>query len=185
MSFLATFGSSLAGSAPSSIAGAFTQGPSFVSGALQQSGTFLSGLSSVASTALQLTGTALSIAQSLRGGEAAQRGAAVDAAQLRRIGAIEASDRRRALRRLIAAQTVAFAGSGVDVQLGSPLDVLGDTVAEGELDALRVRFERESQARALEARGAIARESGRTAALGTVLGATGRFIQSQSRPRSN
>lgn len=53
----------------------------------------------------------------------------------------ETEEYRQRLRtlNLAAKQRSAFASAGVDVSVGSPLDLLGDTFALGELDALTVR----------------------------------------------
>ena len=121
----------------------------------------------------------ISAATSIAGGAAANKNAKAEADFLRHIGSIEADDKRRQTRRLIASQQVAFAASGVDTQVGSPLDVLGDTVAESELAALRIQFARESQGAALRQQGSAAQTQGITSGVGTVLGAAGGFMASQ------
>jgi len=114
--------------------------------------------------------TAASAGISIAGGVAANRAAKNEAEQLRALGAVEAEDKRRETRKLIARQQVAFAGAGVDTQMGSPLDVLGDTVAEAELAALRIAHGREGQALATRQQGRVAAFQGGAGALGTVLG---------------
>ena len=89
----------------------------------------------------------------IAGGVAAQEQGVVDGAFRRQLGAIEASDHRRETRRLLARQQVAFAAAGVDPTLGTPLDVLADSVRERELAALRIRFARETEAKQLISRG--------------------------------
>jgi len=123
----------------------------------------------------------ISAATPMQGGISAQMDAAEQAKLLSVIGEIEASDRRRAGRKLIAEQQVAFAGSGVDIQTGSPLDVLGDTVAEIELDALRAKFARQTQGFATAQRGQQAQTQGASAGLGTILGGVSRFASSRGR----
>jgi len=49
-------------------------------------------------------------------------------------------DSLRESARLMGAQRAAYAKSGVDVGSGTPLDVLAETAAESELEALRVRY---------------------------------------------
>ena len=121
----------------------------------------------------------LSAASSIQGGIQAGNNADAQGVFLRRVGQIEAEDQRRETRRLIASQQVAFAASGVDTSVGSPLDVLGDTVAEAELAALRIQFAREQGALSIESRGDAARASGITTGVGTVLGGVGSFVNTQ------
>ena len=121
--------------------------------------------------------TLASATASISGGVAANRNARAEARQLRRVGEIEAADQRRQNRRLVASQQVAFAGAGVDTQVGTPLDVLGDTVAEGELAALRARFGRQGQAASIRARGQAAQTQGIAQGLGTILGGASRFLK--------
>ncbi len=123
---------------------------------------------------------AMSAATSIAGGIAANSNAKAEAAFLSQVGGIEAADRRRQTRRLIASQQVAFAASGVDPNVGTPLDVLGDTVAESELAALRIQFARESGAASLKLRGKQALTQGITSGLGTILGATAGFANTQN-----
>jgi hypothetical protein len=128
--------------------------------------------STAASTALSIVGGV----QQRKAGQAAAKVAEAEAASVRLIGEIEAADKRREARRLMAAQQVAFAGAGVDPTLGTPLDVLGDTAAEAELIALRAQFGRETQARAIEARGQQAQQAGRQAAIGSFVRAGGTIL---------
>lgn len=121
------------------------------------------------SAALPLVSAGLSIA----GGIAGKRNADAEAKARRRLGAVEAEDRRRQTRRLIASQQVAFAKAGVATGAGTPLDVLGDTVAEEELAALRIRFGRESESDALKRQGDLALFKGIAGGLGTILGGVG------------
>ena len=139
----------------------------------------ISWISVAASAATAVAGGVAQVAA----GKAANQDAKAEARMLREIGEIEAADKRRETRRLIAAQQVAFAGAGVDTQVGTPLDVLGDTVAEAELEALRIQFGRGLEADAIRRRGkqakaqAIAGSIGSFGqGLGTILGATGDFI---------
>lgn len=127
--------------------------------------------------------TAVSAATSIAGGVQAQRNAKAEASFRREVGKIEAADKRRDTRRLIASQQVAFAASGVDPSLGTPLDVLGDTVAEAELAALRLQFTRDSEAASLKLRGSQALTQGITSGLGTILGAAAGFAGLGSAPK--
>ncbi len=130
----------------------------------------------VIGTTVSLIATAASVGLSVAGGVAANKAAKRDAARLREIGAAEAEDKRRATRKLIARQQVAFAGAGVDPQVGSPLDVLGDTVAESELAALRVQHARESQALGVRQQGRLALFQGAAGATSTLLGGANEFL---------
>ena len=137
------------------------------------------GVAQAAATAAAVTSTALSIAggvQQRKAGEAAQKVAKANAASVRLLGEIEAADKRREARRLLAAQQVAFAGAGVDPTLGTPLDVLGDTAAEAELIALRAQFGRETQASAIETGGQQAQQAGRQQSVGSFARAGGTIL---------
>lgn len=70
-------------------------------------------------------------------------------------GEIDAEDQRRENRRMLSSIRTAYGASGLQMA-GSPLDVLEDSAAEGELDAQRKQFEgrvrgRESALQMLEA----------------------------------
>ncbi len=112
----------------------------------------------------------LSAATSIVGGVMAKQNADADAKTQRRIGAVEAEDKRRETRRLLAAQEAQYAANKVVTDIGSPLDVAGDTVAEGELAALRLKFARDSMSDAIQRRGDEALLSSIFEATGTLLG---------------
>ena len=116
---------------------------------------------------------AITAATSIVGGIAANTTAKAGAKNLKRLGQAEEEDKRRQNRRLIASQTVAFAKAGIALGAGTPLDVLGDSVAEAELQALRVRFARQSEADNLKQSGQQALilgvVQGTSKGLGTVL----------------
>lgn len=89
---------------------------------------------------------------------------------------------RQGVRTLIGSQRAGFAAQGVDVGVGSPVDVVADAAFLGELDALTVRSnaEREAYGHGIDAdnarrRGDIALKEGRYAA------AEGRSAQNASR----
>ena len=74
-----------------------------------------------------------------------------NAAQARNAAAIEEDTSRFRTGRLMATQRANYAASGLSFE-GSPLEVMGDTAAQAELDALRIRYGGEVQARAEEAK---------------------------------
>ena len=133
-------------------------------------------------TVALLAMTAMSAATSIAGGVVANQNAKAEAKQQRLMGDLAADDTRRAGRRLIAEQQVAYAGAGIDTQVGTPLDVLGDTVSEIELAALRAQFTGESQAGALERQGQQARTVGITTGVGTILGGAHKYYTLGSSP---
>ena len=59
-------------------------------------------------------------------------------ADARERGLVEAGKHRVRVGRLVATQRARIASSGVDVGVGSPVDLLGSTAAMGELDALMI-----------------------------------------------
>lgn len=74
-------------------------------------------------------------AQVARQNEELMRRQAVDAIQR---GQVAEDNRRRLTGQQIGQQTAALAGQGTDLE-GSPIEVLGDTAAAGELDAQTIR----------------------------------------------
>ena len=129
--------------------------------------------------AVPLIMVGLSAASSISGGIRAGNNADAEGVFLRRVGQVEAADKRRETRRLIASQRVAFGASGVDPSVGSPMDVLGDTVAESELAALRIKFAREQGTLSIEQRGDQAQQAGIVNGVGTVLGGVASFVNTQ------
>ena len=125
---------------------------------------------------IPLAMAAVSVATSVVGGIQANKDAKAESKHLKRIGEIEAKDFRRETARLLASQQVAFAVAGVDASLGTPLDVLGDSVAERELQALRIRYGRRSQAAPIKRQGQLAALQGGAQGLGTILGAANDFF---------
>lgn len=108
----------------------------------------------------------------------------------RRRGRIEEQRNRLQAARLKGRQAAALGAQGLDTSSGSPLDVLGDTAALGELDALQIRAnaEREAfqhslrqsdflnQASLSRARGDQAFTQGLFRAGGSLLTGAGRFL---------
>ena len=83
---------------------------------------------------------------------------------LKRRGEQEAAIARRQGVKRVGAQRAAFAKSGVDPNVGTPLDVTTKTAEEAAVDALRLRFAAENEAR-------FATRQGVNALIGGVLGA--------------
>jgi hypothetical protein len=98
------------------------------------------------SQAIQVVGGTLS-------GVAAMTTARKQAKQLRRIGRQEAEEQRQENERVLGAQTAAYGASGVSATSGSALDVLSDSVAQGELIALKKKYARYSEAAQLKSQG--------------------------------
>ena len=97
-----------------------------------------------------------------------------------RRGQIEEQRSRQQTRQLQSRQTAALAASGVDVASGSALDIISDTAAVGEIDALTIRdnasreaWERRVQAQEFTQQGALfgaeAAASSSLAPVGTLL----------------
>lgn len=101
------------------------------------------------------------------------RGAGVEAENVKRLRTAE----------LLSKQRAQIGASGVELNSGSALQLQEDTVALGEADALRIRSNFESRATSLEtgaeltrSQGAFAQSAGEKGAVGTILGGTGKFL---------
>lgn len=68
------------------------------------------------------------------------------AADAQRRGDVAETEQRRKVRMLAGTQRAALAASGVQLDSGTALDILGDTAAMGELDALTIRNNAEREA---------------------------------------
>jgi hypothetical protein len=71
----------------------------------------------------------------------------------RKKGKIEEDNYRRRLEIIKGKQRSIYSGSGVVVDEGSPLDILGETAALGEVDALTIRRNAERDAYGFESQG--------------------------------
>jgi len=129
---------------------------------LATAGPALGGLSGIS--------TGLGAFSQIGGGLAQFHQAKANAKALNRIGKIEAADVRRQTRRLLGREQVAAAASGVDPTQGSALDIQAEAALEGEVAALRARFARDSQARAIKAEGKAALIRGISGASSSLLG---------------
>ena len=92
------------------------------------------------------------------------------ASRARRAGKLESELERRKGRRLAGKQRAAFAKSGVLITEGTPLDVLAQTAADTELNALRAAFGFEQQAEDFESTGRGLLTKGILGAGQTILG---------------
>jgi hypothetical protein len=95
-------------------------------------------------------------------------------------GQAEEDAKRRETASLAGRQRAVMAANGVDITMGSPLQVLGDTARMGELDAISVRTDAEREATALrnqsqlyQAEASSALSGGAIGAFGTVLSGVG------------
>jgi hypothetical protein len=108
-------------------------------------------------------------------GVAAQSAAKRQARIARLRGVEAAADERRKGRRLKGKQRAAFAAAGVEVDEGTPLDVIAQTAADAETNALRAALAFEQRAEDLESAGRIALTQGILGAGSTILGGAAAF----------
>lgn len=99
-------------------------------------------------------------------------------------GAEDESSFRQQVKTLIGSQRAGFAGQGVDVGVGSPVDVQADAAFLGELDARRIRTNAEREAWGYRVQAENARRGGqiqqtesRFRAVDTVLNNTTSLLQ--------
>lgn len=98
-------------------------------------------------------------------------------------GQIAEDEQRRKTMAIKGAQRAALGASGVALDSGSPLDILGDTAAFGELDALTIRSNAEREAYGyrvqgmnFEAEAGLARAQGKAAQTAGYVGAGGTLL---------
>lgn len=84
-----------------------------------------------------------------------------------------AAQEREKYRRLASSQRAAYGASGLDVNYGSPLDVLADTYAEGEVSAMNLLYSGKLEAWNARQKAAAAKSGGRSGLLGGILGGVG------------
>lgn len=102
------------------------------------------------------------------------------AATAREQGSAQAAELRDRMRRTIADQRVALANSGVTLDSGSPLALLGDTAAEGQLDQEQARWNAEMKARGFDTQGLSERLQGRLARSSGAYNAAGSLLTGAS-----
>ncbi|GAB5471755.1 MAG: phage protein [Rhodospirillales bacterium] len=138
----------------------------------------------------------------LAGGQSAQRAAGFNASvaendaahhdrlaeDARARGRVEEQRQRQQSGQLKARQAAALAANGLDLSSGSPLRVLGDSAALGEVDALQIRANAEREAFSRQVRATdfrneaiLSRQRGRSARTQGFLGAGGSLLTGVSR----
>lgn len=129
--------------------------------------------------AAAVAGQAIGAAGNIRQGNAAEAAGEYNAqiaeqnAQATRATAAEEERRLRvSSRKQIGQARANYGASGVQLE-GSPLDVLEESAANSELDALTVRHQGEQQARSLEQYATLERFKGKNAQIAGYLGAAG------------
>lgn len=102
-------------------------------------------------------------------------------------GQVEEDRRRQQTRQFLASQRSAFAANNVDMSMGTPMELLGDTAAIGEQDALTIRANaaREAWGYKVDAnnsmnQGRMAKAAGKNAATGTYLTTAANALQQGS-----
>jgi hypothetical protein len=142
------------------------------------------GIASLAATVLGgvQTAQAQSAAAAAQEAQAKENAKAADAQARNTVLAAQVEeDRRRAqTRAMLAAQRAAFAANNVDMSMGTPMDLLGDTAAIGEQDALTIRANAARQAWGYKVdannylnEGKVAKAAGQNATMGTYLTTAG------------
>ena len=115
-------------------------------------------------------GTLIQAGTQIGTGISAQSAAKGQAREARALAAQAADDERRKGRRLAGSQRAAFGKSGVKIDEGTPLDVLAQTAADAETNALRAAFFFEQQAADFKSIGKTALTRGILGAGATILG---------------
>lgn len=95
-------------------------------------------------------------------------------------GQIEEDRRRQQTRALLGSQRAAFAANNVDMSTGTPMELLGDTAAIGEEDAMTIRANAARQAWGYQVDANNSRNQGRMAQAAASNNATGTYLTSAS-----
>ena len=74
-----------------------------------------------------------------------RRNAELEAVAIEQSGAVEASQKRKEIKRLISTQKAKYGAAGIELT-GSPLEVMIGTAAEGELDAQIIEYNAKREA---------------------------------------
>lgn len=133
-------------------------------------------------TVATVVGTGMSVYSAIKGGNAQVQSANYDANQaaqsaitVRRQSEVEAGRIRRQGDRALGEIRAAYAASGVDAS-GTPTEVLADSAAQVELDALTARYNGELQALGYERTAALDYQRAKDAATATKIGAVSALI---------
>jgi hypothetical protein len=139
----------------------------------------------VAGTIISAAAASYGAYQSYQTGKYNQRVAERDAEAAEAKAAYDANIHRDRVRRLISTQRALYGKSGVELT-GSPLLVLEDTAAQGELDALAIRHGGSTSAARSRSEGRLAAMEGRAGAIrgagqagSTLLSGYGRYKNRQ------
>lgn len=89
---------------------------------------------------------------------------------------VEEDRRRQQTRQMLASQRTALAANNVDMSTGTPMEILGDTAAIGEQDALTIRANAARQAWGYQVEANNERNAGRMAKVGGQNAATGTYL---------
>lgn len=107
----------------------------------------------VVSAVIMAAGTAYSVDANNKANEAAQeqadqniKVANAQATNVEQAGYVQEDAIRQRTRAMLASQRATFAANNIDMAVGTPLELLGDTAVAGEQDALTVRANAANQA---------------------------------------
>ena len=146
----------------------------------------MGGYMAAAQIGTSILGGVLGSSAKKKAAKRAKKIAKADAKAVRKLGPEEAKQILRQGRRLEGRQRLNFGGSGVDVNSGTPLDVMAETIAETEMSAIRAIQSRNDQAASIERQGSAASALARAGAAGSILsgvsgaiGAGASYLQSQ------
>ncbi len=124
---------------------------------------------------LFLTGVAVSAASKYEAGKAAKKAHDYNADVAEKRGVYAETQSRLKWKRLIGQQLALYAKAGVDVSSGYPLLVMSQQAAEGELEALNIRYGSQNVADIERYYGKQAKGAGRIGAVSTLLTGLGAF----------
>lgn len=151
-------------------------------------GGILGSFSSMGSGMGSLLGMAISSGSQILGGaSASEEGKAVsDAYKANADIAIRqsqnfAAQEKDKFRKLASAQRAAYGASGLDVNAGSPLDVLADTDAESAVSVMQLLYGGQLEAANWRLRADVARSQGQSGLASGILGGTTNIISGLSR----
>lgn len=129
-------------------------------------------------------GSGLAIASPILGGLSAYEESRASAEAYKQNAAIaqqqaknQAAQEKDKYRRLASAQRAAYGASGVEVNSGSPLDVLVDTDAEGAMSVMQLLYGGELEAANWRTRANAAKASGRNSLTSGLLGGTSSAVR--------